>query len=97
MTTLGVLGGRWDGMDIRRSPVLPMPSSDAMDARRIVRHGLADVLRWLGEDVGPRPGEPVHAVQVHSTLWVSDDLWADMVGLAVTPSVEEIARRRWGC
>lgn len=29
------------------------------DARRIVRHGLADVLAWLGEEPGPAPGQPV--------------------------------------
>ena len=28
---------------------------------RIVRHRLADVLAWLGEDVGPRPGDETHA------------------------------------
>ena len=25
-------------------------------ARRLVRHGLADILKWLGENVGPPPG-----------------------------------------
>ncbi len=38
-------------------PTLPTPGGDA---RRIVRHGLADVLTWLGVDVGPKPGEPIH-------------------------------------
>lgn len=30
-----------------------------IDGRRIARHGLADVLEWLGEEVGPKPGDPV--------------------------------------
>lgn len=42
----------------------PRPPSPAEDARRIVRHGLADVLAWLGESVGPEPGAPVHTVLV---------------------------------
>jgi len=28
-------------------------------ARRFIRHGMADVLDWLGEDVGPAPDDPV--------------------------------------
>ena len=102
-TRLGVLGGRWDGMEIRQSPVLPMSSTDAQDARRIVRHGLADVLAWLGPSAapgghvpGPRPGEPVHAVEVHGVLFVSADLYADMVGMAATPSIQSLLNRRWG-
>lgn len=95
-TRLDVLGGAWDGLEVRKSPVLPQPSSDAMDARRIVRHGLADVLHWLGEHVGPRPGQPVHAVQIHGVLYVSEDLYADMLGMAVTPSIQYGLDRRWG-
>lgn len=29
--------------------------------RRIVRHGMAEILEWLGEDVGPAIEEPVPA------------------------------------
>ncbi|MBT9255397.1 hypothetical protein KMZ30_07400 [Phycicoccus sp. KQZ13P-1] len=36
------------------------PPTDGEDARRIVRHGMAEILEWLGEPVGPKPGEPVH-------------------------------------
>jgi hypothetical protein len=38
------------------------PPEPADDAVRIVRWGLADVLRWLGENVGPRPGDPFATV-----------------------------------
>jgi hypothetical protein len=44
------------------SEQLPMEPTDAANARRIVRHGLADVLGWCGLDVGPAPGEPTHAL-----------------------------------
>lgn len=43
------------GVRIIVDPALPLEPSDGERARRIVRHGLADVLRWLGEDVGPEP------------------------------------------
>jgi len=43
------------------SPMLPIYPSPGTDARRIVRHGLADVLEWLGQEVGPEPGVPTHA------------------------------------
>lgn len=35
------------------------PPTPGEDGRRIVRHGMADVLAWLGEPVGPAPGSPV--------------------------------------
>lgn len=50
------------------TPVLPIKPSPGTDARRIVRHGLADVLAWLGEDVGPRPGAQTHAVAMPGGL-----------------------------
>lgn len=67
---------------VNRLPVnvsahLPVTPSDAEDARRIVRHGLAGVLDWLGEDVGPRPGDPIHVVESIGALWVSEQWWAD--------------------
>lgn len=43
------------------SPMLPIPPSVGEVARRTVRHGLADVLAWLGEPVGPKPGDQTHA------------------------------------
>lgn len=57
------------------SSILPLKPSPGEDARRIVRHGLADVLAWLGEDVGPRPGAQTHAVAMPGGL------------LAVSPAV----------
>ena len=46
-------------------PVSPLVQARE-DARRIVRHGLADVLAWLGEDVGPEPGDPVQRAWIIS-------------------------------
>lgn len=54
----GVLGG----VPVLVSPALPVIPSPGEDARRIVRHGMADVLAWLGEDVGPKPGAAAHVV-----------------------------------
>jgi hypothetical protein len=53
-------------MDVFGTPVvvltsLPIVPSDGTNARRMVRHGLADVLEWLGLDVGPEPYEEQHA------------------------------------
>ncbi|MDP9820459.1 hypothetical protein [Nocardioides massiliensis] len=64
------------GITVIESPHLPTYPSPGTDARRIVRHGMADVLAWLGEDVGPKPGEPTHAFLIGSTLAAS----AAMVG-----------------
>ena len=50
------------GIRIQRSNFLPMVPDHKEDARRIVRHGLKDVLEWLGEPVGPAPGEQIHAI-----------------------------------
>jgi len=62
-------------MGIVVSPVLPIYPSPGEVSRRTVRHGLADVLEWLGEDVGPKPDEVTHALQVGGVLHVSQDLW----------------------
>lgn len=52
------------GLPLVVSSALPGPRpSHREDARRIVRHGLADVLAWLGEEVGPKPGERAHAIR----------------------------------
>lgn len=37
-------------------------------ARRIVRNGLADVLEWLGEKVGPAVDAPMPAFTGHEVL-----------------------------
>lgn len=45
------------------------------DARRLVRHGMADVLEWLGQDVGPEPGEitTTRAMTISGVLFIGDD------------------------
>ncbi|MGW5239486.1 hypothetical protein ACWEOW_11185 [Monashia sp. NPDC004114] len=64
------------------SNFLPLTPTDAEVARRIVRHGLRDVIEWLGEDVGPRPKDQTHALLVPSryveALYVSPWLYARM-------------------
>jgi hypothetical protein len=57
------------------TPALPIAPTFAEDIVRSVRHGLADVLEWLGEDVGPKPGEYTHAIRVGSQLYVSQELF----------------------
>jgi hypothetical protein len=62
------------GLQVYVSRSLPTPPpSPGEDARRIVRHGMADVLKWLGEDVGPKPGEVTHAVVTEGMLVCSPD------------------------
>ena len=56
---------------IVESSALPIYPSDGEDARRIVRHGLADVLEWPGEKVGPKPGEPTMAMLVDGAIHVA--------------------------
>ena len=53
---------RFAGLDIVVTGALPVHPTPGMDGRRIVRHGLADILEWLGEEVGPKPGEPIHVI-----------------------------------
>jgi hypothetical protein len=48
------------GFRVIIEPGLPLVPSDAENARRIVRHGMRDVLKWLREDVGPAPFEETH-------------------------------------
>ena len=57
------------GWNLIPTPMLPMKPSTAEWARRLVRHGMADVLGWLGEDVGPEPDALTH-------ILVSDGLAA---------------------
>lgn len=59
------------GTPVVLAPMLPLAPSPGQDARRIVRHGLAEVLAWLGEKVGPEPGDATHALLVGGTLFVS--------------------------
>lgn len=53
-------GITWNGTPVLVSDALPYLPSPGEDGRRTVRHGLAEVLRWLGEEVGPAPGEGQH-------------------------------------
>jgi hypothetical protein len=64
------------GIPVIESPALPIKPSPGVWARRYVRHGLADVLTWLGEDVGPEPDAETHALLIGNTLHAS----AAMVG-----------------
>lgn len=50
------------GMTVLVSPTLPLAPSTGEWARRLVRHGMAEVLEWLGEDVGPEPDALTHVV-----------------------------------
>ena len=61
-------------------PDLPRRPDAGEEARRIVRHGMADILDWLGEDVGPRPDQGQHIVFVPGS------------GLHVSPQMEAGAR-----
>lgn len=73
----GLLGG------IRVVESLHVPARDPTpgeDARRIVRHGMADVLAWLGEPVGPAPGERVYtAFLIDNTVLMHPDAVAKIV------------------
>lgn len=63
------------GLQVHVSRMLPYEPSPGEDARRIVRHGLADVLDWLGEKVGPKPGALTQALVIGSSVSVSPDLY----------------------
>jgi hypothetical protein len=79
-------------VDVIVSPMLPIVPSLATDVVRMVRHGLADVLEWLGEDVGPKPGEEVHAIAMHDKVLVSQAGYDHMLGVGGSPSLEIPAR-----
>ena len=66
----------WLGIPVYVSPILPTRPSPGEDARRIVRHGLADVLAWLGEEVGPKPGVPTRAFLAGGVLLASHEFSA---------------------
>jgi hypothetical protein len=59
------------GTRVIESRYLPIRPSAGEDAKRIVRHGLADVLAWLGEDVGRKPGELTHAFFAPGFIYAS--------------------------
>lgn len=62
------------GMPVIVSPALPIVPSDAENIVRMVRHGLADVLAWLGEDVGPKPGDCTRVVGAGGALLMSQEM-----------------------
>jgi hypothetical protein len=65
-------------MSLVISPLLPIRPSLAEDAVRMVRHGLADVLEWLGEDVGPVPGQATHVIRAGDVLFVSKETYTSI-------------------
>lgn len=65
------------------SPALPIRPTLAEDAVRMVRHGLSDVLNWLGEDVGPKPGAATHIITAGSTVFVSKELHEQLAAKSV--------------
>ena len=71
-------------MRVTVSPALPLLPSMEEDVVRAVRHGLADVLEWLGEEVGPHPGDAVHALRIGGTLYVSPALLEDLKRASLT-------------
>jgi len=68
------------GYEIYPNPFgLPRYPTPAEDARRIVRYGMKDVLKWLGMPLGPAPGAATHAVLVDGRrMIVSEELWLKM-------------------
>ena len=53
------------GITVVESDMLPIKPSPGTWARRYVRHGMADILEWLGEDVGPEPDAETHVLRKH--------------------------------
>ena len=72
---MSISGNGVFGLPVVVSRHLPIVPSDGENARRIVRHGMADILAWLGEKVGPKPFEETHALLSHEHLLVSYDAY----------------------
>jgi len=67
------------GLSIIVTNLLPFDPAPGLQAERMVRHGLADVLAWLGEDVGPEPDfDPVEVLHApdRSAILVSPRVYA---------------------
>jgi hypothetical protein len=71
-----------DGLPVIVNVLLPIEPSDAENTVRSVRHGLADVLEWLGEDVGPKPGDPCHAISAPNAIYVSQECFDELKKVA---------------
>lgn len=54
------------GLRVVVSPLATRKPTPGEWARRFVRHGMADVLDWLGEDVGPHPDDRVPGALVNN-------------------------------
>lgn len=54
-----------DGVPIHIAPFLPFEPTDGEIARHLVRVGLADVLGWIGEEVGEGP-KATHAIMINA-------------------------------
>ncbi len=86
---------------------LPCVPSDGENARRMVRHGMADILEWLDKPVGPKPYEATHAMLLQGELFVSPEVMAllrlrsfdgesthlDMIEQDILDQVHETQRR----
>jgi len=71
-------------MPVVVSNALPMDPSTREWARHYVRHGMADILAWLGEEVGPEPDAQTHAVSAGGVLYVSAEWSARLVEASTT-------------
>ena len=63
------------GIKIVPMEELPIDSWAGLEAKRMVRHGLKDVLDWLNEPVGEEPGDKVHKLMHKNTLYCSPHLF----------------------
>lgn len=71
--------GSGDGFTVAGIPMvissaLPLHPSDGEVARRLVRHGMAGILDWLGQDVGPAPDTLTHAYSTGGRMIVSAEM-----------------------
>lgn len=69
------------------SQLLPITPTLETDVIRSVRHGLSDVLEWLGEEVGPKPGEKIHAIVAGNQLIVSQEFMDMAAAIARNPTI----------
>lgn len=69
-------------MDFRISVAPELALTPGEIGRRIVRHGLADVLEWLGEEVGPDQNE--------EQMLVFDDI------ICLSPRMAQLVRDTYG-
>lgn len=63
------------GTEVVISQALPVESSPKEWARRYVRHGMADILDWLGQPVGPSPDARIESVSDGVRIYVSREAY----------------------